>query len=113
MASTVRGAALLKFGTITLATYVVQAQDLDKKMASFEVYDEDGQGLTEIENFELIQTLSLTVIPLATAVEPALASSITFNGIIYTLKELKRVNNIKQVEMWTLTLRRITGITYT
>lgn len=113
MASTVRGAAILKFGTVTLATYVVQASDLDKTMESAEIQDEDGQYITEIEKYGMIDNLSLTLVPLSTGVEPALGSSVTFNGIIYSVKGFTRTNNIKQPEMWKLILRRLIGITYT
>jgi hypothetical protein len=113
MASTQRGSAVLKFGTIALPTYVVQATDLDKTMESVEVQDEDGQFLTEVETFGLQDGLQLTLIPLSAATEPALGTTITYNLIKYSLKQFKRVNNNKQVEMWTLTLRRLIGITYT
>lgn len=113
MAATTRGTALLKWGTYTLTTYVVKVCSIGKQGESYEVQDEDGQFLSEVEKYGLQDLVELQVIPLSTATEPAIGDTITYNTIKYSLKDLKKVNNIGQPEMWTLQLRRLIGITYT
>ena len=112
MATTTRGTAILKFGTYTVATHIVNEGEISLSGQKVVIDDESGQNVTHISNFGLEGTISVTLIPLAAAALPAIDSSITYNGQAGVVVSSSKTTSKRQPETWKLTIDFIPGITY-
>ena len=112
MATTTRGTAILKFGTYTLATYVVGDGDISQSGQKFVLDDESGQNITHISNFGLEGVVTLTLVPLAAATLPAVDTVVSYNGQAGVVQASSKSSSKRQPETWKLTIDFIPGITY-
>ena len=114
MSSTNRGVAILKFGTYTIATRIVNDSDTSITSEKLIIDDEDGQNVNHIANFGIMGQHTINVIPLATAVtKPVIDSIITYNGQAGALLSFSEVAAKRQPLIWRLVIDFIPGVTYT
>lgn len=113
MATTTRGTAILKFGTYTIASRIVNDSDTSRTGEKVIVDDETGQNVTHISNFGLEGQHTITVIPLAASTLPTIDTVISYNGQAGVLQSINVVNVKRGVEAWRMVIDFIPGITYT
>lgn len=112
MATTVRGTAILKWGTYTLAGYIVNESEITNEGGTEMLDNEDGQFVTHFTNFALKETASVVFVPLTGTAAPTVDALLTYNGIARPVISWSRVNNKRGVEIWRLQFERIPGVTY-
>lgn len=114
MATTTRGTAILKFGTYTVAGYIVNDGEISITGQKVLIDDETGQNVTHISDFGLEGTITLNFIPLsATTTPPANDAVITYNSRTAVVSNVTRVTAKRQPEIWRITADFLPAITYT
>lgn len=104
MAQTVRGTAILKWGTNTLTGYIVADEEIEKTSESFQIENEIGDVVTDITSFGLKDTKTYNFVPLSAATLPT-------PGAIFTgpssekaiIRSIRVIRQRKMPEMWRLT----------
>jgi hypothetical protein len=108
MAATIRGDAILKWGTFTLAGYIVADEEVDNNVESFQIEDEIGDVVTDITTFGEKTDATFNFVPLAAATPPSAGAVLTGpNSLKVIVRSIRRVRSRKMPEMW-----RITGQAY-
>jgi len=108
MPSTIRGQAILKFGTNTLSGYIVADEEIEKVDENFQIENEAGDVVTDIAGFGQRTTATYNFLPLSTAVEPTPGAVLTGpGGLRVVVRTVRRIRARKMPEMW-----RLTGAAY-
>lgn len=118
MASVVDGVAILSFGTTTITGYVVETVRESTTSESVQIADEDGQIVTDINNFGVATSVELTVVPKSATVAPAVGDTFTYTSETHgsqkiTVKEIEFSSANKDATRWTIRGDRYPGITIT
>ena len=104
MATTVRGTAILKWGTYALTGFLVNEANLTKSGGETFLDNEDGQNVTQITNYDIKKGGTVLFIPLSGATIPALDSTLTYNGDTFVVTHIEEIHAKRQVVTWRLTL---------
>jgi hypothetical protein len=104
MAQTVRGAAILKWGTYTLTGYVVADEELEYSVESFQIEDEIGDIITDITDFGKKKAKTYNFVPKSTATLPEAGAVFTGpNSEKAIIRNIRVIRQRKMPEMWRLT----------
>ena len=112
MATTTRGVAVYKFGTYTVAGFIVNEGTVRKQGEEYILDNEDGQNVTQFTNFGLKNSLTLLFIPLSGTAIIAVDGVVTYNGVSGAVTSEERVTVKRQPEAWRITVSGIPGISY-
>ena len=102
MAETERGIALLKFGTTTVAGYIVENRDISIEGENLEIENEIGDVVTDISGFGIRKKKSVKLIPKASgSAQPTPGAVIEIgDSEKMVVKTFKTSNARKDVERW-------------
>jgi hypothetical protein len=104
MAATIRGEAILKWGTSTLAGYIVADEEIERSTESFQIENEIGDVVTDITSFGKKTGTTYNFLPKSTATEPEPGAILTGpNGLKSIIRSVRRIRSRKMPEMWRLT----------
>jgi hypothetical protein len=104
MAVTIRGTAILKWGTFTLTGYIVTDEELALEVGSFQIEDELGDIVTDITDFGKSTEATYNFIPLSAATQPEPGAVLTGpNSLKVIVRSVRRIRARKMPEMWRLT----------
>jgi hypothetical protein len=108
MAATIRGDAILKWGTYTLSGYIVADEEVESSTESFQIEDEIGDVVTDITTFGEKTSATFNFVPLSATTPPAPGAILVGpNSLRVIVRSLRRIRSRKMPEMW-----RITGEAY-
>jgi hypothetical protein len=112
MAATIRGDAILKWGTYTLSGYIVADEEVETSTESFQIEDEEGQVATDITDFGEKTSATYNFVPLTATTLPEAGAVLTGpNSLKVIVRSVRRVRSRKMPEMWRLTGEAYPGIT--
>lgn len=104
MSETIRGQAILKWGTYTLTGYVVADEEIEKSAESFQIENEIGDVVTDITSFGLKDSKVYNFIPKSTATLPTPGAIFTGpNSEKAIIRSIRVIRQRKMPEMWRLT----------
>ena len=112
MATTSRGVAIYKFGTYTVAGYIVNEATIRKQGDEYILDNEDGQNVSHFTNFGLKDSCTLLFIPLSGTAILAVDGTITYNSVAGAVTSVERVTVKRQPESWRVTTSGVPGISY-
>lgn len=118
MASVNAGTAILKFGTTTVAGYVIETVSENTTSESIQIQDEDGQYIADIHSFGEMTDVTISVIPLESTTAPSIGDTFTYTSETFgskkiTVKSIDVSSNHKDITRWTINGQRFPGITLT
>ena len=112
MAATIRGVALLQFGTKTLTGYVVTDEELEATAESFQLEDEIGDIVTDVTDFGKKDIKTYNFVPKAAATPPAAGAIFTGpDSEKMIVRSIRRIRQRKMPEMWRITGEAFPAIT--
>lgn len=104
MATTVRGTAILKWGTYAVTGYLVNEANITNSGGETFIDNEDGQNVTQITNYDIKHQGTVLFIPLSGTSIPAIDSTLTYNGVTFVVTHIEEIHAKRQVLTWRLTL---------
>jgi len=118
MASVEDGVSLLAFGTVSVSGYVIENVSEPTTSESVSIQDEDGQYITDINNFGIMTSVSLSVIPKSGTAAPGIGDTFTYTSQTHgsqkiTIKEITCTSVNKDVTRWDIKGDRFPDITIT
>lgn len=112
MAQTVRGQAILKWGTYTVTGFVVADEEIEYATESFQIENEIGDVVTDITTFGKKDTKTYNFIPKDTASLPTAGAIFTGpNSEKAIIRSVRVIRQRKMPEMWRLTGESFPDIT--
>lgn len=104
MAATIRGDAILKWGTFTLSGYIVADEEVELSAESFQIEDEIGDIVTDVTDFGEKTVATYNFLPLNATVQPEAGAVLTGpNSLKVIVRSIRRVRSRKMPEMWRIT----------
>lgn len=114
MAATIRGDAILKWGTFVLSGYIVADEEVEYTAESFQIEDEIGDIVTDITDFGKKLSGTYNFIPLASTTRPEAGAILTGpNSLKVIVRSVRVIRSRKMPEMWRLTGEAYPEITLT
>lgn len=112
MSTTSRGVAIYKFGTYTVAGFIVNEASVRKEGDQYVLDDEDGQNVSHFTNFGLKNGLNLLFIPLSATARLVIDGTITYHAVAGAITAIEEVTVKRQPEAWRITVSGIPGVSY-
>lgn len=113
MAATIRGIQPLKFGSTAITGYVNESATDDVTSDELTIEDEIGDIITQIAGFGEKSDVTIEVIPLSAATEPAQGAIFTYGTKKIVVLGVSKKEVKKDVVKWTIKGMRYPGVTLT
>lgn len=111
------GTALLQFGTVTVTGFIIEGLSESEESEDLEIFDEDGDIVTHINNYGQRRNVTVTCIPKSGTSVPSVGDTFTYtsgtNGATqkFTVLSIDAEESNRDVVRWTLTGKSFSEIT--